>query len=254
MSPAVLADPLRVFLSGKRSAKRHALEVPVTLGGAQGSLAAHTVDLSAGGVLLRIADPALGPEPRGFDVISRVDSHLGGGFDVVFPADQIVLEAEVVRLAIPPGEPDSLYVGARWCHPPTTEQLAALGIDERHLSRGMPLDDLPYEPRAHQATSVLVTDALSGAAGPCFAGTVVGLGPRALSLCVVGADPIDVGARLDGRALAVSVLRHGRAVWLCSAQLVTVRYVDVAGGGLELGLFLAARPPLRVRSRFRRRS
>jgi len=250
---AVLADPLRVFLSGKRSAKRHMVQVPVTLGGARGSLPALTVDVSAGGVLLKIADHALARQPRGFDVIALVDSHLGGGFDVVFAADQIVLEAEVVRLAIPPGEPDSLYVGARWTHPPSAEQLAALGIDERHLSRGIPLDDLPYEPRAHQATSALVTDALATGGGPCFAGTVMGLGPRALAVCVVGADPVDVGARLDGRTLAVSVLRHGRAVWLCSGQLVTVRYVDVAGGGLELGLLLASRAPLRVRHRFRRR-
>jgi hypothetical protein len=243
-------DPLQSFLSGKRGAPRHAVDLPVRLGGREGAIDAAALDVSRGGALLRVSADALGGGGTGLDALAAVERHLGGGFDVVFPAGRLALEAEVVRIAVRPGEPENLYIGSRWLHPPSADQLEAVGVFEGGEPAAVPLDTLPMKARADRPTAALIYDDATDVLGPRFIGQVVAMGRNALAVHVPGASSADVSRRLDGRELQLRVLRGGRLLWESAANLLAARYADHGGGGVELGLLAHDKPPRRVRSGF----
>ena len=122
MSQGVPAtDPLRVFLSGKREHERHGVSMSVELGGLQQQFAAHLVDLSIGGALIALSHVRLDAMcGEGEDVFQLVAGELAEGFDLQFLDAGVVVEAYPVRLCIPSGEEDGVYLGCRF-----TEELSA---------------------------------------------------------------------------------------------------------------------------------
>lgn len=255
MASSAVLDPLRVFLSGKRSSARLSVDLPVRLGGRLGPLDGGTVDVSAGGALLYLPLGALGPVEGAGDLFARVEANLGGGFDLRFAQAGVVLESEVVRLVMPPDDPSHLYLGVRFPHAPTPAQLAALGLGGRapEADASLPLEALPLVPRPGRRTRALLCGRAPGEAESWFQGEAVALGARALGLRLERAPTADLSRWLGAGPMETILFQAGLPVWRSPADLLAVRCMDRPSGTVEAGLLLAGAPPRRVRRAFRRR-
>lgn len=247
-------DPLRAFLSGKRSAPRVPIDVPVYLGGHHGPLEGGTVDLSLGGAMVYLPIGDLRQVTDSEDIFVCVQEHLGGSFDLRFDRAQVVLEAEVVRLVMRPDDPDHIYLGVRFVHDPTPAQISALGLGEIDgADPSLPLEALPLIPREGAPTWAVIHGGTLGTQHAPFQGDVIAMGERALGLRLEQTSTAAVSRWLGRGALDVILLRDGRTLWQTKGDLLAARYLDRRVGTVEVGVLVAEHPPRRVRRGFRRR-
>jgi hypothetical protein len=115
--PHEAADDNRV-LSGKRRTPRRRRSIGVRCVGAAGrTFACQTVDISAGGMLVQITDPAFLPLDVPVDIFpfaARVGEVFPDGMDVVFGEGAVTVRATVVRLVAKPGQQPLLQLGCRF--------------------------------------------------------------------------------------------------------------------------------------------
>lgn len=132
MSQGVPAtDPLRVFLSGKREHERHPISMSVELGGLRHQLKGRLEDISLGGALVALSRHGLDQlETPDEDVFQLVVGELAEGFDLQFPDAGVVVEARPVRLCIPAGNEDVLFLGCRFAEALSERLRQRLGLGE----------------------------------------------------------------------------------------------------------------------------
>ena len=253
MSSGPATDPLRSFLWGKRYAIRHPLALGVRVQGSQGALPAVSLDVSAGGVLLRFNVDDLVPAsaPDGdLDPFVLVETHFRGSCVARFIRRRLKVHLDLVRLDYRPDEPGYLFVGFRFSRPLAEKQLRRLGLDPARC--GGEAHGLPSELVELRAADDPIVGSLhlEGDA-PVIEGSVLGLGKRSLCMRVEHADLADVARRLHGSGLRVDVHEGDQVGWTSRARLQTIGILDDAPGALELGLVLDDAPSRALRKRFR---
>ena len=101
----------------------------IELGGLQQQFAAHLVDISLGGALIALSHVNLDEMcADGEDVFQLIARELAEGFDLQFLDCGVVVEAYPVRLCIPSGEEDGVYLGCRFAEELSANLQKRLGV------------------------------------------------------------------------------------------------------------------------------
>jgi hypothetical protein len=246
-------DPLRAFLWGKRQSRRHALVLDVALEGTLGAIPAMSLDVSAGGVLLRVPTDALNPRAASdgdVDPFMLVQTHLRGACRARFEKCDVKAHVEVVRLDLRPTEPEFLYVGCRFSRALDEEQLRRFALDPKQCApelHALPSDMMPWRARGDACIGALYADDDQ----PCFEGEVLGIGPSTLCLRLQDASEASTAANLGARELRLEVFEGDRVDWETGARLSTIGFPNDGRAGLELGLVVNGTPGKALRRRFR---
>jgi hypothetical protein len=118
---------LRSHFSGKRSAKRRALELKVTVCGIMDSFPAQSIDVSKSGVLLQITDSVFADSDEDLASFAfKVQQHFQQGADILFVDHGFGVTASVVRVTHREGV---LSLACRFRHPLSEGQCGALEIE-----------------------------------------------------------------------------------------------------------------------------
>jgi hypothetical protein len=214
----------------RRSFERHALSIEASICGPDGQVRARTVDLSAGGVLLRV-EPA---DALGADIAHFVERVFGEAVKVRFSAGSFAARARIVRVERRPSEPESVFLGCRFALNLHAMQLRRLGLEPSECGCGHQLE------RAQSSILPLETDDSSrvvvhprGEDAAVCDGRLVGLGGLVLTAEVHAGERDHLVSSLDGRDLSVHVKHEEESV--------------------EVALLAASAPGPEVTSRFSNR-
>src|SRR5688500_1390748 len=119
--------------SGKRKAVRRQRSLTIECRGTLGLFEARTVDLSRGGMLIEVTDPAVvSPSANGgvLPFAERLLARFPEDMEVVFGHGALSVRATVVRLETRAvGRAPGLLLGCRFLKPLTEADCAALGLD-----------------------------------------------------------------------------------------------------------------------------
>lgn len=257
---AAADDPLRAFLSGKRASERHPCHVPVQLEGALAPVAGTAYDLSEGGALIEIDEPAFLEAEGGGGAqayLELLTLHSQAGMQVSFPGHATKVTASVVRWTASAAEEERSRVGLRFTRLLTPTELAALrsGVPTAHPAPQASDDGdlaLPYVPRRGASLQVLVFRALHPEYGPVVAGTALGVGPAGLALRMDGRRRlIEIAGLLAGHNLLLTLQERGLVLWESVAQVAWVApFGD--GSAVDVGLIADKPCPRAGMKRFRR--
>ncbi len=253
------SDPLRALLSGKRAHPRLLLKLPVLARCKRGEYTGVTVDVSEGGVLMRVDREALmkAMDDDAANLIEWMHEEFDGGFDLVFPDHGVVTETRMLRLGTRSGEEDGLFLGCSFATSLTPEQQRRLGMSSEMAIQRAPtrvhdvLDGLSLLTRPNLYLQVLVfADDAGTTAGPRYIGRVRGLGERMIAADLPARSDGDVHARLGEHPLSLRFVHAGQAVWTTRAQLVAAEFKDREGGMVAVGLLSEKNPPRFFRKKF----
>ena len=247
-------DALRAFLWGKRQSRRHAATHDVRIQGSIRGFKALSLDLSAGGVLLRVPIHALAPdaaEDGDVDPFLLVQTHLHGPIMAHFKSRRVKTHLELVRLDFRAEEPEFLFLGCRFSRPLDPKQLRRFGLTPRDVRPE--LHCLPSEMVPLRAADDPVVCRLAGGVRGernLFEGRVLGLGKKTMCVRIDGASVDRVAAQLRGQSFHVGLLDGDKVTWRTGAQLQTIGFLE-EDGVLELGLLIEKPPRRDVRALFR---
>jgi hypothetical protein len=219
-------------------------------------LPAQTVDLSASGVLVRVAVSDLAQ--FGASPLPALSEALGEGFDLTFPRAQVRTRGELIRLAWKPGDAEGYYVGCRFAMPLARADLAGLGLPPHECGpesgvQALPADLMPLRQCRRTPMSLEILDLSDRTGTPVYAGPLLGVNDGALATDLPAADPTEVAARLGGHAFRVRVrLERSAALWAERAYLLAVRLPDPPQEGVSIVVLASSAPPLAVRRRMSR--
>jgi hypothetical protein len=118
-------------LSPKRRTVRRRRALEVEIQGAGPRFKAKTVDVSREGMFVEVVDPAFLPPDKGRGLIAfatRTHEEFPHGLTAHFGAQGVTARADVVRVALQPGEREVCGLGCRFAAPLGDEQCVALGI------------------------------------------------------------------------------------------------------------------------------
>ena len=258
---APVDDPLKAFLSGKRRSERRASAVPLELRGPHGRFAATVLDLSEGGVLVRIDDEAfVDAGPAGF--LELVERHFQKGFEAWFTKEGLGIPAEVVRMMVDPDEGGHVRLGCRFQRELTPGETARLLLgDWEALTPVGPggakvHEPLPLAPRPGVLAFLLVYDDGAEVVGPRYTARVVGLSDHALAGRIEGPgvmEPATVASRLGAGAIRFRLLVAGAVLWESAGRLVSALPSLEPSPGVEVRIECPEPPPKSVARQFRRR-
>lgn len=253
MRPTGNSDPLRAFLWGKRAAIRHALALAMEVQGTQCPVRAISLDLSAGGVLLRVPVASLTPDGEDgaeVDPFVLAETHFRGPCVARFKRHRLKVHLELVRLDYRPDEREHLFLGFRFSRPLAERQLRKLGLDP--ATCGAEAHGLPSDLVELRAADDPIVGRLTAAGDDHpIEGGILGLSKRGLCLRLDDADVASVARRLHGRDLRVDVLDGDEVQWTSHARLQTIGLLDDAPDAVELGLVLDTAPSRALRKHFR---
>ena len=149
-SSAPPVDALAAFLSGKRSSPRHTVSLDAVLLGPELEVPVRMVDLSIGGTLLAIREVDLPVTERDDPMrhLALIEQHFREGFDLRILSSGVVIEADLVRLTLRPGDEGYIFLGCRFRVPLTQRQQQDLGISAEEILQ----EDIAWEEVLSAAT------------------------------------------------------------------------------------------------------
>jgi hypothetical protein len=231
-------DPLRAFLWGKRRAIRHPVALGVEVQGSQRPVTGLSLDVSAGGAMLRFDLDDLMPSAADeVDPFLLAQTHFRGPRLARFRRHRLKVHLELVRLDYRPDAPDHLFVGVRFARPLSEKQLRKLGLDPTLCgpeSHGLPSELV--ELRAVDDPVVCRIYNLGDAQHPMFEGLLLGRGDGTLCVRLDDTDLGVVGKRLRDDAVRIEVLDGDQPDWEAQARLQAIGLLNHPPGALELGL------------------
>ena len=246
-----MQDPLRAFLTSKRSSKRHALQLPVQINGPALWISGESVDVSRNGVCIRVAlgdlcedVDDLKTQATSFDLV-RVA--LNGGIKVLFPDAQVLAEATPVRVTLDPNSVGYLQLGCR-----LTQNFSDIELQRLEMSGadfgpenpmyGLPSQALPIRMDGYEPVRMELCRFWDPEDVVCE-GRVAALGQQALAV------------ELDDQDDAYEVLRHfgclelffrakrgKEVIWESRALMAALPMACAITGQVELGLVATATP------------
>lgn len=172
------ADPLHAHFMGRRAWHRVECGHEVRLRGVgEADFAGETVDLSRGGALLAVTDPAFSAPDR--DGMSLVEEHFPNGVEILFPVHGIARQAKIVRATLQRGA--HLALGCAFEDVFAPKEALQLGIvgGETGVAEAL-ASSLPYLPRPGVALSLVLEGVTEAVVGPLALGPVSALGERTI--------------------------------------------------------------------------
>ncbi len=251
------SDPLRAFLWGKRHSQRHALAVDVDIRGVFGSIEALTVDVSASGVLMRVAESTLKPSSADageVDPFVLVQTHFRSPFAMRFRQSGVKVHAELVRLDMRIDEPGFLFLGCRFARPLVRSQLRKFGLTVEECkaeAHALPSEMVPLRAGPEVLMANLHEEGKPDEV--IFGGTVLGIGEGTLCMKVCNGDAAVVANKLRHRYFKAQVYVGDEILWTTGARLQAMGFLDDDPNALELGLLVDTEPDPKLKLRFRLR-
>jgi hypothetical protein len=240
-----MQDPLRAFLSSKRTSKRHALQLPVLINGPSLWISGESVDVSRNGVCIRVAlgdltkdVDDLAAQATSFDLV-RVA--LDGGIKVLFPDSQVVAEAVPVRVTLDPNSVGYLQLGCRLNQNFSDQELRRLemsGADfgPENPMYGLPSQALPIRMDSYETVRVELCRFWDKNDTICE-GHVTALGQQALAVELDNQDDAyEVLRQLGCLELFFRAKRGAEVVWESRALMAALPMACAITGRVELGL------------------
>jgi hypothetical protein len=131
--PGLTAEKeLRSHFAGKRSARRKALKLKITICGIMENFPAESVDLSRSGILLQITDDLFAHAEEDLASFAfKVQQHFKKGADILFIDSGFGVSAHVVRVTHRKADGPALLLACRFRHALSDGQCQALGVDPR---------------------------------------------------------------------------------------------------------------------------
>lgn len=236
-------DPLLALFSGKRRWARVPACRDVRVVATGGAFRGHTLDVSGGGALIQITDPAFYRDDR--DAFGLVEGLTPTGeVEVSFLRDAVQAPAEVVRITV--GRDGHVGLGARFeraLDESDRVRLAALPVE---VSRDPLVDEAhhPLKPARRGPYLMIYTAPVAG--GPRYVAPVLGIGQRTISARIPyeTASARDLCADVYGHPL-VGVIRDGQGRHHLGRSCLLA--VGPTRGGVEVRIRTAERIPGRVR-------
>jgi hypothetical protein len=247
-------DALRAFFSGKRRSDRRAARFRVELHGNGERVVGRTVDLSEGGVLVRIPDDEAHPPetlPALLETMRLLEEHFQTGVTVGFPTLGLQIPVTPIRLSSQPAEGDGFLLGFRFdralTHMETRKLLPTFAIP-----RG-PLSSVSKSAALH----ALVFVESEAVIGPVLAGRVTALQDGTLDVRAepssAAPDGASAAALLRDRAARVRVTEAGKKLWEGPVRVVFAADASDGLGGVEVRVEAEAAMPPTVARLFRPR-
>ena len=239
-------DALRAFLWGKRGSRRHPLALDVEVQAAFGDLQAMSIDVSGGGVLLRVPVAALAPDAAAdgdVDPYLLVQTHFRGPCVARFPKCGVKAHIEAVRLDLRADEPDFLYVGCKFSRPLDAKQLRRFGLGAEECAaeiHALPSELMPLHAANDPCVARLFV--VGGPNRPVFEGRVLAIGEGTLCMRVEGDHATLAAVGLGAKRLRIEVLAGDKVAWDASAWLRTIGFPSEDPTELELGLVTVENP------------
>lgn len=243
-----MGDPLRAFLSGKRSAKRHALVLPVFLYGRTIQLEAESMDVSANGIQISVGVQDALPGASGAIEVAAftwLRNGFSDGVHVAFPTARVVVHADPVRTSLDPDDSTRMLIGCRLRQDLSDDELRRLGLrpeacgPENAVSDAVPEDLGATRLNAKKGLPVTL-HGLADRAVPIANGEVVALGDQSLTVLLRGAKPQDILGKLDCLELYFDVRAGKKSVW--ASRAVVTALPSPTEDGIELGLWADTAP------------
>lgn len=246
-----MQDPLRAFLSSKRTSKRHALQLPLLINGPALWISGESVDVSRNGVYIRVAlgdltedVDDLQAQPTSFDLV-RVA--LDAGIKVLFPEAQVLAEAVPVRVTLDPSNVGYLQLGCRLKQNFSDQELRRLEISGADFGPenpmyGLPSQALPIRMESYEPIRVELCRFWDKDDVVCE-GHVTALGQQALAVELDNQDDAyEVLRQLGCLELFFRAKRGDEVIWESRALMAALPMACATTGRVELGLVANATP------------
>src|SRR5262245_6580866 len=245
-------DAMRAFFSGKRKTDRKAVRHKVEVHGKGNRVVGRTVDVSEGGVLVRIMDEASGtPQPRSsmLATMKSLEAHFQTGVVLGFPALAIRIPVTPIRLSDPPSDDEGFLLGFKFDRALEPEEAAKL-----LPPTSAPVGPLPFVPKPG-----VTFDALAFAEGlastePVLCGRVVGMDGSMLDVRATdpaaAASPEAAASLVRDRQVRLQVIEGDVTVWTGPVHLLAASKAPGAAGGVELRFETAESFPVPFALRF----
>jgi hypothetical protein len=246
-------DPLAAHFAGKRRWARFSADTSVGLQGNGATFEARLLDLSRGGFLAAIEDPAFYADAAE-DGLALVHARFPEGVRVRFPETGIERRAQIVRLT-PHGE-GGIALGCRFDEALTGSEAVRLGVaaaESGHPEATAAV--LSGEPRARPPISVLLFAGADHVAGPYAMGRILGIGERAVDVAFVG-DRDAVLTDLAEGPVQAAFVRGTTRLWEGTLDIAACTVEDgrqSGSGPLRLRLMAESSWGRRVTKHVRRR-
>ncbi|MFM8979494.1 MAG: PilZ domain-containing protein [Planctomycetia bacterium] len=241
---------LQAMFDGKRASERFPCHVTALLDGTRGSAPCTLADISTGGALLRIDDPAFvradaagGPAAY----YALLQEHAARGLLLSIPHRRLRVPCEAVRFIAGFAGGEAARVGVRFLAPLAPSEVANLCSGASLVpdqppapAARAPLPPAPTQvPAAGARLGGLVFHAAHAAWGPLAAGTLTGFDAQhALLRLPPGSDAARIAQRMANGPLTLCALESGRV--LHESTVVLAALAPSADGSLTLTLASAA--------------
>ena len=243
-----MGDPLRAFLSGKRSAKRHDLVLPILIYGRTIQLEAESVNVSANGIQfavdVREALPGV-TGPIEVAAFTWLRQGFPDGIHIAMPTARVVVHADAVRSNLDPDNPNRLLVGCRLRQDLTDAEIRRLGLrpeecgpENEVLDEPMVTDDATRL-EGKKSLPVSLHD-LNDRTVRLAKGEVVAMSDNSLTVLLRGAKPQDILSKLNCLELYFEVRDGRKSVWASRARVTALP--SPTEDGIELGLWADTAP------------
>jgi hypothetical protein len=248
-------DALRAFFSGKRRSDRRNARFRVELHANGERLYGRTVDLSEGGVLVRVPDDearSTMPMPALLETMRLLEEKFQTGVSVGFPTLGVQIPVTPIRLASQPADGDGFLLGFRFDRPLTHTETRKL-LPTFSIPRG-PLASLAKARTLH----ALVFVESEAVIGPALAGRVTALQGATLDVraeaSAAAANGDAASELLRDRAARLRVTESGRRLWEGPVRVVYATDASDGLGGVEVRVEAEVDLPPPVAKHFRARA
>ena len=260
--PFDTSSGLDALVSGKRRVPRVAVQLSARIKAAHGEFEASVHDLSPNGALVLVPVSELPDAPEGplgpAQQFAVLEHHFRDSFDLSFVGRGIVVETQVVRMLVSADGPENeeLALGCQFVSPLTARQQDQLGL----LQSGSELESWGEAIARHEVyltsdparpVAALLLEERAGVAGPPYVGAVRGVGPKALTVRLVGVTRSEAREHMGRAPVYVRILRGPRELHAVHAELIEVCYSDEPAPGVEMLFATRAALPRAVRRNFR---
>jgi hypothetical protein len=256
-SPAQVPDhdALRAFFSGKRRSDRRPVRLRVDLHGDGKRVVGRSVDVSEGGVLVRIPDDEASPPPpmpAMLETLKLLEEHFQKGVVLGFPSIGIRVPVTPIRLASQPDDAPGFLLGFRFDRALEPDEGAKL-VPASAAIRG-PLATITRDGVALQALVFVESPVV---VGPVLVGRVWAHEASTLDVRVesTAAAPTSeaASALLRDRPARLRLLEAGRTLWEGPVHVVATTDAADGFGGTDVRVEAEGVLPPALARRFRPR-
>jgi hypothetical protein len=247
---------LRAFFTGKRRSDPRPVRLRVDLHGNGKRVTGRSVDVSEGGVLVRLPDDEASPPqtmPAMLETLKLLEEHFQKGVVIGFPSVGIRVPVTPIRLASQPDDAPGFLLGFRFDRALEPDEVAKL-LPASSAPRG-PLGNVVKDGAALQA---LVFVESPQVLGPVLAGRVWAQEGSTVDVRVepsaAAPDTSATSGLLRDRPARLRVVEAGKALWEGPVHVVATGDAADGFGGTDVRVEAEGALPPALTKRFRSRA